>query len=438
MKRRILFCTITVILLSVGLTRCGTQVPHLAWEKRAREQIDEGHYTAAEMIYRQAMEDAPHNATPALRLANLYADWNRPDQGLAVLSEAVARGAVNTLTRPLRFELLAQAELWEPLQLEAQTEISQFPSDESAWRALTLAHLHQGDCAAATQSAVHWVSTGLSQPDEAAYYLAVLAADPKRLARDAPELLQTNERCEADLTACIGYDLVRRERWALAICPLRRIVREHPQNAYAHAWLGEALSRSDLNAEAENHLLEAVRVASEEPLPWLLLGKHYLSIGEPAAARNPLLNAQALDPANPAPCLAIAELKAQTSAYEEIKIWAGAALDRAPNDAEIWKAVARLYLTRNLNKEGYPLLAAEGAVRLEPEDGEAHLLLGWTHLQAGRTQEAVEALERSVELTPHSGEAHFWLGQALKASGALQQAQKEITQAADLGYVSGR
>jgi Flp pilus assembly protein TadD len=407
------------------------------WEKRASEQIDEGHYTAAAMIYRQAMEDAPNNATPALRLAKLYADWNRPDQGLAVLSEAVDRGAVNTLTTPLRFELLTQAQLWDQLQLEAQTEISQNPSNESAWRALTLAFLHQGDCAAATQSAIHWVSTGLSQTSEAAYYLAVLSVDPKRLTRDAPELLQTNTSCEADLTECMGYNLIRQERWALAICALRPVVHQYPQNAYVRGWLGEALSRNDLNAEAERHLLEAVRLTPEAPLPWLLLGKHYLNIGELEAARNPLLNAQALDPANPAPCLAIAEIKARTSAYEEIKIWADAALDRAPNDAEIWKAVARLYLARNLNQEGYPRLAAEGAVRLEPDDGEAHMLLGRTHLQSGRTQEAIEALEQSIELIPHSGEAHFWLGQALKASGALQQAQREITQAADLGYISG-
>jgi Flp pilus assembly protein TadD len=163
---------------------------------------------------------------------------------------------------------------------------------------------------------------------------------------------------------------------------------------------------------------------------------HYLNRGETHAARNPLLNAQALDPGNPAHCLAIAELKAQASAYEEMKLWADAALERAPDDEEVWKAVARLYLERHLTQDRYPLWAAEGAVRLQPEDGEAHLLLGWAHLQAERPQAAVKALRESVEIAPDSGEAYFLLGQALKAVGDSEQAEQALTHAANLGYIS--
>lgn len=438
MSHRILVGTALIVLLTAGLSTCTVPIPHLGWIEQVERQIREGNYTAAEAIYSRAMQEAPEDAGPALHLAALYADWGRPNRGLDALNEAASRGAVADLMIPLRFNLLIQTGQWSQLRQESQTQISETSTLESAWRALTLATLHQGDCAAATESAIKWASIRRSTREEALVHLAVLSGDPDRLARFAPDLYRAAEMCDGDLAVCIGYALIRQERWALAICPLRRAVRMDPRNPNAHVWLGEVLSRNLMHVEAESHLLTAVRLAPEEPLPWLLLGKHYLELGEIVAARNPLLNAQALDPANPAACLAIAELKAQAGAYEEMGTWANAALERAPDDVEIWKAVARLYLTRHLVQEPYPLRIAEGAIQLEPEDSEAHMLLGWSYLQLGQTQAALEAIERSVALAPESGEAHFRLGQALQAAEKLRQAQAAQTRAANLGYFPDR
>ena len=436
MVRRIIVGAAAALLLALGLPKCEVLPPQFGWIARADAQIAQGNYTAAEAIYQRTMNRTPSDATPALNLAALYATWGRPERGLSALEEAVARGADESLVIPLRLRLLAEAGAWNTLRIEARRRVSSTSRDENAWQALTLAALHLGDCAAATEAAIRWIESSTSTRAESRYYLAVLSASPGRLSGAAPALRRAAETCDADRPYCIGTALIRQERWALAVCPLRRAVRISPQNADAHVWLGEALSRNDLNAEAEIHLLEAVRLAPESPLPWLILGKHYLDTGETTSARNPLLNAQALDPSNPAPCLAIAELKAQAGAYEEMNIWADAALQRASNDVEVWKAVARLYLERHLIRDTYPRRAAEGAVDLNPKDGEAHRLLGWTHLQSNRRQAAIEALSRSVELTPDSGEAHFLLGQALKASGEIDRAQQTLRRAANLGYHS--
>ncbi len=438
MARRVLVGLVVCLLLITGLSGDSVLTPHLDWIGEAATQIREGRYTSAETVYKRAMERTPEDAGPALYLARLYAEWGQPQRGLIAVDEAVDRGAQEDLVRPLRFDLLAQTERWTQLRFEARQQLSHVPTDPKAWQALTIAALHQGDCAAATESVIGWINTESSRPAEALYFLAVLSADPDRLARFAPELHQRAFVCGEVSPSCIGHALVRQGFWAHAICPLRQAIRLDPQDSGSHAWLGEALTRNDLHAEAESHLLEAVRLAPNDPLPWLLLGKHYLNLGETSAARRSLLNAQALDPANPAPCLAIAELKAQASAYEEIQTWADAALERAPDDAEVWKAVARLYLERNLITDRYPLWAAEGAVRMEPEDGEAHMLLGWAHLQSERTQDALLTLKKSTELAPYSGEAHFWLAQALEASGSAEQAEQALTRAANLGYISGR
>ncbi len=438
MKPHILIWVALALLIPLGLSMCSVPTSRLDWIEQAEGQIEEGHYTAAETIYQCAMEDESKDAGPALHLAELYAEWKRPELGLTALDEAIARGAVSDLVTPLRSELLMQAGQWTQLRLESQKQISKSTGYADAWRTLTLAALHQGDCAAAIEAVLGWMSARSSPPEDAFYYLAVLSADSERLAVSAPDLYLVANTCDGTLEECLGYALIRQERWALAICPLRRANRVAPQDPNVHIWLGEVLSRNAMAVEAEFHLLEGVRLAPDDPLPWLLLGKHYLALGETKTARNPLLNAQALDPANPAPCLAITELKAQASTYDEMNTWADATLERALTDADIWKTVARLYLERHLIQDTYPLRASEGAVRLEPEDGEAHMLLGWTYLQLSQNQAALNALSESIELTPDSGESHFWLGQALKAAGEFQQAQEALTRAADLGYFPDR
>ena len=426
------------LVLTGWLTSCWVRTPSLQWIERANKQIAEGHYTAAEAIYRHTMEKEPTNATPAIHLADLYTRWRRPQRGLKVLDEAVTRGADESLVTSLRLKLLEQDKAWTRLHSEARNRVSQAPNDEDAWRALTLAAMHQGDCARATESAIQWVNAATTTDEEARYYLALLTTDRDQLVQHAPALHRAADQCPDPLLACLGYALISQEEWSLALCPLRKAVRTETENPRAQVWLGESLSRSGLDSEAEVHLLEAVHLAPEDPLPWLILGTHYLDNGETSAAKNPLLNAQALDPTNPAPCLAILELKARTGAYAEMRTWADAALQRAPTDVEVWKAVARLYLTRHLIKDTYPLRATKGAVRLKPEDGEAQMLLGWTYLQMGRHHEAIDALEASVRLAPDSGEAHFLLGQTQRAIGDTWQAEKAFTRATDLGYFPDR
>jgi cytochrome c-type biogenesis protein CcmH/NrfG len=62
------------------------------------------------------------------------------------------------------------------------------------------------------------------------------------------------------------------------------------------------------------------------------------------------------------------------------------------------------------------------------------MLLGWSHLRAGETGAALEALEAALRLDPRSPAATYLYAQALYAAGATDEAAEFETRAADLGY----
>ncbi len=397
--------------------------------KTAEAHVAAGEYTAAEALYRQVAAQTPADPAPQLALAELYLQWGQPQAGLAALNEAEQRGYAGELL-PLRLSLLIQAQNWTQARILAQGYLQTHPDDAPTLAQVTTARLWLGDCTAA-ESAARWHSA-VPTDTHAALTYGALTGDAALLCQGDAGFCALS--CAADCDLQRGYRLVRAEAWPLAACVLERAVAADPTSVDAHAWLGETLSRTGRPALAQAHFEQATTLAPDAPVGWLLLGLHHLRQGDAAAAREALLEAQRLDPDNPAPCLAMAEVKALSGDYEEIATWTEAALLRAPDDAEIWKAVARFYLARNLLEETYPLYAAQGAVQLAPNDAEAVMLLGWTYLAQDDPTRALTELDRAIQLDPMLGQAHYLRGLALQATGDPAAAQSAFTRAADLGY----
>jgi hypothetical protein len=79
--------------------------------------------------------------------------------------------------------------------------------------------------------------------------------------------------------------------------------------------------------------------------------------------------------------------------------------------------------------------AVEAAVKHRPDDFELRMVLGAVHVRAGRTREAISALEESVRRNGHGGNAFDWmflalahhrLGRAREATAALATARDWI------------
>jgi len=425
-----------LLLLWIGVfAACtGTEATYLY--QQAEAHIAAGEYTAAEALYQSARQAYPDDPLPAYRMAQLYQQWGRPEAGLRALETAIRNGMPAEESQELRLRLLAQTGAWDQVVAEAET----MPPDANTLDLLTHAHLQRYECDAAHQSAARWHElTSEEQEKQATRILGVLADDPTRICKVDEALCITIIACteDADVGACdaaIGHALLRAGDWGLAACVLTRAVEAHPASAEVHAWLGESLNRLGETTAAREHLERAVELAPESAQPWLLLGMYDFQQGNLDVAKSELLRAQRLDPKNPAPCLTLAELKAQQGKYDEVNLWVEAALTRAPTDADLWKAAARLYLQRSLRQPPYPLAAAEGAVTLAPDDAEAHLLLGWARFERDELAAALDELHTAVELAPDLGHAYYVRGQVREALGNTEAAQADFTRAANLGY----
>jgi len=424
-----------------------TPDPVVAALDQAAVHTSLGEYTAAEGILVDAL-GTNDDAGLALALADLYATWERPEQGLQALELAHSLGTPPDATLQRQLDLAAMAADWDLVVETAGARLSGAPDDPPALTALLQAHLQQGACDRAGDAVRHLAEVGATT-DSTTETLYLLEGDYAALHGEAPLLMAGLEGCGDACDLQMGMRLVRAGRWSEATCLLERALvganvaaptatSAAPETRVwlgeAYAWLGEAKSRTGHPLAAEQHLRTAVELAPASPLVWLLLGKQRMARGDLETARVALLNAQRLDPANPAPCLAIAELKAQSGAYTEVDRWIDAALERAPRDASVWEAAARFYLSRDLASQGDPAGIAAQAVILAPGDAEAHLLQGWSALVNGDPGAALQALDHALTLDPDLAEAHYLRGLALDAAGRSADAHAALIRAADLGW----
>jgi len=399
-----------------------------------------GSYTAAAAIYGQVLAEHGDVET-ALALADLYADWGRPGAGLATLDAArdLGAGSDQTLTRTLA--LAQDAGDWTLVREAADRILDIDPDDVHALRALVAADLVTGTCEDAATSAGRLAQSGNGVHADIELAL-LLAGDYARLTAEGSGLTLGLDGCSETCDLQAGRRLVRAQRWNEAACLLGRAVTSTTLRATvspedlgdALAWLGEAKARTGHALDAEEFLREAVETAPTSPLAWLLLGKQRMAQGDLETARVSLLNAQRLDPANPAPCLAVAELKAQAGTYDEADRWIDAATERAPDDAEVWKAAARFYLARDIASRGDPEGASLRASVLAPGDAEAQMLVGWSRLAAGEALGALTWLDRALQLDPSLAEGHYLRALALEALGRDGDAREAYVRAADLGW----
>ncbi len=410
--------------------------------RAAESHFAAGEYTAAVVAYRQALQNLPESPYPAWRLAVLYERWGYPEQGLPALEEALTRGyAHKEPAANLRLALLAAAGDWETLESAASDLYAAHPTAPQPLSWLTQARLQQLHCSEAQSSAASWLAVAPTDPAAQRIWGALaLTASPGKA---VTALCQTDAALCQSLRGCVppaacatqlGSALLRQGDPALAACVLQRAVTARPDAAGGRAWLGAALEQLNRPADALPQLEAATELAPEDALGWLLLGMHELRTGATATAREALLQAQRLDPQNPAPCLGMAALLAREGKYDQLKTWTDAALERAPHDPAVYRAVARFYLERNLQLEGAATQAASYACQLAPEEAEGWLLRGWDYLNHGQVENALAALEKSLHHDPTAAEAYQLQGETLMLLGQSTAAQASFTRAADLGW----
>jgi tetratricopeptide (TPR) repeat protein len=69
------------------------------------------------------------------------------------------------------------------------------------------------------------------------------------------------------------------------------------------------------------------------------------------------------------------------------------------------------------------------AIRLDPDNADAHYYLGSTLLMKGKTSEAIEHIREAIRVKPDNGNYRYGLGVVLSGTGKLDEAEKEFSEA---------
>lgn len=444
-----------VVLLLVACTAPLTALPtptlppdlYLTFLSEGDTHIADNARTAAEAAYRQAAALRPSDPAPYLRLAQLYLEWNRPEEGLETVLAAERLGGSPAQVNALRAALYAAQTNWEATIVYGERALALNSSDRATRHLVAQGHI------------------ALGHPEEAqAHYGLLLEIDPSdRLAHEqlgallvlsdpagaVPHLEAANTPLASDMRRMLltsiaspAYRLTRAGRICLlhqeprlAALALRRALSHSPTYADAHALLGQALDQLGLSHEAEEHLKTAVRLAPDSALAHSLLGLHYLRAGDPTAARPHLEAAYDLDADNPAFSLYLAYTYADLGQYGVAQAWLEEATRLAPRDPTLKEQVARFYLERGMGPKG--LEAALDLAEQIPRSAVAQDLLGWAYFLCGRYGEAQEHLDRAIELDPLLPSAYYYLGALYAYQGEETKARSALTRALDLNTEPG-
>lgn len=115
-------------------------------------------------------------------------------------------------------------------------------------------------------------------------------------------------------------------------------------------------------------------------------------------------------------------------AHDEAERLYEQAAAEAPGEARHHSTLARIYLTRQNQKDrlSRAIQAARRAVELSPQEGEAYHQLGVAYKAAGNLPQAVQTLQHAIDLQPGYGPSYLQLGQVYKQLGDRTRADEML------------
>lgn len=443
---------LALLVLLLGLTPYPKRFSGAMRQAAAHRAASE--YEAALQVYREAAQGSPTSPLPWLRMGEILLLQQRFIPATAVLLEAQSR-AGDLETWLLLGESYAGRGDWAGAMrnwLRAQTLA---PRDAHIHVALGRASMAQGqfDQAAGYLTQVLELEASPEERAEAHALLGRLAVGQDLAAaeshfRQAGDLdmlavLQTIS-AEPDLARQVtlwGIAFLQRQELALARTYLAEAATLRPDDSEILAYLGHTLDQLGETVGARELLERALELDPDSVLAAYFMGTHHRLVGNVEAAQAILWEAVLRDPENAALRVEMAETFVDQGDYLNAEEWYQSAVDAAPDRIDFRRALVHFYLDHLFNVAEGGIPAAQALVSLEPENAEAHDLLGWAYHLSGQQEAATEALLQALALDPDLVSAHFHLGSVYFFSGRPTQAQAYLQRAADLdtsGYFRKR
>ncbi len=375
----------------------------------------------------------PWNATVALRAAEVAIQRHRYDEAETQLRQAEQAGAEPLAVALLRADLAEQQHHFADAIQQWQSILAQHPDETDFYPRLINAYLQLERWSEAQQAAGHWLSQAPDSADAHWVLAKVLAlSDPEQArahfqqvpaeaARDF--LAALSQPDQAVRALLLGRAYLAQNDLPLAQRAFDAAIAVNPNYAEAYAYAGFARDQRGLDGQAQ--LDRAVEIDGELVVARYFRARHAWQHGQLDQALSDLQVASARDPANVLIATELGRVYIQRSDLAKAEQWLIKARDLKPDDPNIWRALAELYVGRSYGPPAQQVSTAQKLVQLLPQDAEARVWLGRAYLLSGDQAAAQRELDKAVELDPQLAAAHFYLGHVLGLATEAGRAEYE-------------
>ena len=350
---------------------------------------------AAETLRKQVAADV-RNPMPSVQLAQLLATNNQPGSAVKVLNEALTRQPNDLATLATKFDIL----LAMGKTAEARTSAGPI-NDQANGRALYLTLMGR-----AAQAEGHH--------DEAiAAFQFARDADPKQWAPVNGMVRSMTTRGEFDAAGTV----------------LREILQQNPRDVTARLRLGDVLSaRGDLPGALEAYRQVLGQQPGDVTASTRAVGAHFL-MGEEDKALAVLASAAAANPKETNLRTALAFAYERAGRIPEAIATYEALNSENTRNVLVANNLAALIADHEYDKPARLTQAIKMMEPLQATDN-ANIVdtIGWLHLRAGRTAEALSYLKRAVSLDPKNPLLRRHLGEAYQLAGDLETARRYLAE----------
>jgi tetratricopeptide (TPR) repeat protein len=202
-------------------------------------------------------------------------------------------------------------------------------------------------------------------------------------------------------------------------------IQRNPRDERSRLMLARVLTSAGRDSDAERALQDTLAVLPDSALAHWWLGSGYERLARFAAARQEfeLVSVDAIAGRGRLDA-SIGRLAGNARDFPgAIEAFARSVIAN-PGDPTVHKQLAAVFLQQDRAEDAFVELVA--ALLIDPLDAGAHAGIGQIHLNAGRYNEAVDAVRRAVELSADYTEARYTLATALMRSGNTQDAAREF------------
>jgi tetratricopeptide (TPR) repeat protein len=369
-----------------------------------RVLLDEERYAPAIREIESTTVPLPADASFSIQLATAHLALGNKDQARKLLQQVATIPLDDRQSIHVAALLLALKE--NDIAIRIIQRLSKSSSaPENAWRQfdLALTYLLAGNYGQAILQADSYqqsLTRGDAKTHESAEawtIVGIAAADVKQNERSlnafrhAATLASGDEEHWLNLTR----ELMELSRYSDAICAVQDGLAANPNSYALHLRLGAAQLAAGHYAEAEKVFCDLVSAGDPLPTGYVGLAQVLLRTGRADEAAAELTSAQR-----------------KLGPNFLISYFRGLAFDR-------------------MDKPDEAITSFQDALKLDPNNAEAHLSLGKTEMNAGRLDVAIAELQEALRLSPNNNQARRLLSQAYSRAGDKKQAAAFATAAAN-------